>query len=90
VEKCAQYGIPDIAKPAVRWGRKATGLYEIAGLPGRRRLGFLFLAAFHQKGGIGMSKSNKLIVAMVMAFFAMLVVNPTLGKPPPNPPRNPS
>ena len=28
------------AKPAVRRGRKATGLYEIAGLPGRRQLGF--------------------------------------------------
>ena len=34
VKKRAYAGIPDIAKPAARRGRKATGLKEIAGLPG--------------------------------------------------------
>jgi hypothetical protein len=30
------------AKPAARRGRKATGLAEIAGLPGMRQSGFIF------------------------------------------------
>jgi hypothetical protein len=35
--------LQDKAKPAVRRGRKATGLYEIAGLPGARQRGFFLL-----------------------------------------------
>jgi hypothetical protein len=35
VKKDAYAEIPDKAKPAARWGRKATGLMETTGLPGR-------------------------------------------------------
>lgn len=38
--KYAYHKIPDKAKPALRRGRKATGLYEIAGLPGKGSLAF--------------------------------------------------
>jgi hypothetical protein len=44
VNKLAYYGISDKAKPAARRGRKATGLKEIAGLPGEGAL-WLFLSA---------------------------------------------
>jgi hypothetical protein len=38
--KIAHHKIPEKAKPAAKRGRKAAGLYEIAGLPGMRQSGF--------------------------------------------------
>jgi hypothetical protein len=62
----------DKAKPAEERGRKATGLYEIAGLPGRRRLGFFIAPIFwdtkkYLKGG------NMGWVRFLFSFLMMVV-----------------
>jgi hypothetical protein len=65
--KACKYRYLEKAKPAARWGRKATGLVKeekIAGLPGRRQSGFFYFGA-----GVSRNSNRRVELCLKRAFF---------------------